>query len=75
MAVAAAEPLLKVAPAPAAGAANVTVTPLSGLLPASLTVACREANAALTARALRCAGCRRNLLTRGEAIYVEEVIE
>src|SRR5579864_3073302 len=32
---------LKTALAPLAGAVKVTVTPLSGLLPASLTVACR----------------------------------
>jgi hypothetical protein len=48
VAVAVAVPL-NVPLAPLAGAVNVTVTPLSGLLPASLTVACSAVvNAVLT---------------------------
>jgi hypothetical protein len=47
-AVAVAEPL-KAPLAPVAGALKVTVTPLTGLLPASFTVACNaEPNAVLT---------------------------
>ena len=43
-------PLAKVPLAPLPGAVNVTVTPLTGLFPASFTVACRgAANAVLIA--------------------------